>query len=91
MSSTPLLVRPDGEVIGMATPDGHIWGTYLHGVFDADEFRRWFIDRLRVQRGLAAVGRVMATYDIEPALERLAGIVRRSLQMDTIYRLMGLR
>ena len=35
-----------------------IWGTYLHGVFDADAFRRWFVDRLRVRRGLPAVGTV---------------------------------
>ena len=86
----PLLVRPDGEVIGLATADGRVWGTYLHGVFDADLFRRWFIDRLRVRRGLPALGRVMANYTIEPALDQLAQIVRRSLKMDVIYRLMGL-
>ena len=86
----PLIVRPDGEIIGLATADGRIWGTYLHGVFDADPFRRWFIDRLRVRRGLPAMGRVMANYSIEPALDQLAQIVRRSLKMDVIYRLMGL-
>ena len=41
--------REDGEVIGAAGKDGRVWGTYLHGIFDADEFRRWFIDRLRVR------------------------------------------
>lgn len=86
----PLLVRPDGEVIGLATADDRVWGTYLHGVFDADLFRRWFIDRLRVRRGLPAMGQVMAKYTIEPALEQLAQIARRSLKMDAIYRLMGL-
>ncbi len=86
----PLFVRTDGEVIGMANADGRIWGTYLHGVFDADLFRRWFIDRLRTHRGMAAEGRVMAVYSIEPALDQLAQIVRRSLRMDVIYRLMGL-
>ena len=90
-SSTPLFVRSDNETVGTATADGRIWGTYLHGVFDADEFRRWFIDRLRVQRGKKALGGITATYDIEPALERLAQVVRASLRMDTIYRVMGLR
>ena len=70
--------------------DGRVWGTYLHGVFDADPFRRWFIDRLRVRRGLAPLGRVIARYDIEPALDRLADVVRHSLDMEAIYRLMGL-
>jgi cobyric acid synthase CobQ/L-threonine-O-3-phosphate decarboxylase len=90
-SAAPLLVRPDGEVVGMAAADGRVWGTYLHGVFDADAFRRWFIDRLRVRRGLAALGGVTAAYNIEPALDRLADVVRTSLRMDDIYRIMGLR
>ena len=32
----------------------------------------------------------MAPYDIEPALDRLAAVVRKSLDMEAIYRLMGL-
>ena len=59
-------------------------------MFDADPFRRWFIDRLRERRGLAPLGAVQATYDLEPAFERLAEMVRASLDMDAVYRLMGL-
>ncbi len=87
----PLVLREDGTVIGARSENGRIWGTYLHGIFDADEFRRWFIDRLRVRRNLPAIGKVCAVYDLEPALERLAEVVRRSLKIDGIYRLMGLR
>jgi adenosylcobyric acid synthase len=83
--------RSDGEVLGAASPDGRVWGTYLHGVFDSDAFRRWFIDRLRVRRGLAPIGRVVGRYDIEPALDRLAEAVRRALPVERIYRMMGLR
>ncbi len=87
----PLLVRADGQVVGIAGDGQRVWGTYLHGVFDADAFRRWFVDRLRVRRGLAAVGTVVGRYDIEPALDRLAEVVRASVRIDEIYRLMGLR
>lgn len=87
----PLLIRKDGEVIGTGIEDNRIWGTYLHGIFDADEFRRWFIDRLRVRRNLPAIGKVCAVYDLEPAFERLAETVRGSLKIDEIYRLMGLK
>jgi len=86
----PLLVRPDGASAGLTNAEGRIWGTYLHGIFDADLFRRWFIDRLRVRRGWSTLGQVSAVYSIEPALDQLATIVRRSLKMDAIYRLMGL-
>jgi cobyric acid synthase len=88
---TPLLVRPNGQVVGIAGEGERVWGTYLHGVFDADGFRRWFVDRLRVRRGLPALGTVVGRYDIEPALDRLAAVVRASVRMDEIYRLMGLR
>jgi cobyric acid synthase CobQ len=87
----PLVLRKDGEIIGAGIEDHRIWGTYLHGIFDADEFRRWFIDRLRVRKNLLAIGKVCAVYDLEPAYERLSEVVRRSLKMGEIYRLMGLR
>ena len=83
--------RDDGELIGTGAADGMAWGTYLHGLFDADEFRRWFVDRLRVRCGLPAIGTTRATYDLEPAFERLAAAVRKSLDVAAIYRLMGLR
>lgn len=89
-SLTPLMIRDDGEVIGGGITD-RVWGTYLHGTFDADEFRRWFIDRLRIRRGLPPLGRICAVYDLEPALERLAEVVRKSLKIEEIYRLMKLR
>ena len=88
---TPLVIREDGQIIGAEAKDRSVWGTYLHGIFDADEFRRWFIDRLRVRRNLPAVGKICAVYDLEPAFERLAEVVRRNLKMDKIYRAMGLR
>jgi adenosylcobyric acid synthase len=87
----PVVQRQDGKVIGGSAQEDSIWGTYLHGVFDADEFRRWFIDRLRVRRGLPALGTVHAVYDLEPALDRLAETVRNSLQVQDIYRLIGLK
>jgi cobyric acid synthase len=90
-SLTPLVLREDEEVIGGGIKENRIWGTYLHGIFDADEFRRWFIDHLRVRRNLPPLGRICAPYDLEPALERLAEVVRRSLKIEEIYRLMGLR
>jgi adenosylcobyric acid synthase len=79
--------RPDGAT----SADGRRWGTYVHGIFDEDAFRRWFIDRLRSRRGLPPKGTVCARYDLEPALDRLADAVRSRLDMDVIYRLMGLK
>lgn len=73
---------------GNANPDGRIWGSYLHGIFDADLFRRWLIDSLRERRGLSPVGRVVAPYDLEAAFDRLAATVRSQLDMAAIRRLL---
>ncbi len=85
----PLFVAADGAVLGVSSPSLPVWGTYLHGIFDADEFRRWFIDRLRVRRRLPALGRVVAVYDLQEAFDHLATVVRKCLNMDEIYRLLG--
>lgn len=46
---------------GAVSPDGRIFGTYLHGIFDNDCFRIAFLNRLRLGKGLrpltAALGR----------------------------------
>jgi len=86
----PQVIREDGENIGVGTKDGLLWGTYLHGIFDDDAFRRWFIDRLRERKGLAATGEIVAVYDLETAFDRLAAVVRKAVNMDIIYQIMGL-
>ncbi|MDF1613347.1 cobyric acid synthase [Desulfurivibrio dismutans] len=73
---------------GACSPNGLIWGSYLHGIFDADHFRRWFIDRLRQRRGLTPLTKIQAPYDLEPAFDRLAATVRQALDMEQIYRLL---
>ena len=87
---TPIAHNRDGKLIGGSVNNGRIWGTYLHGVFDADNFRRWFIDGLRTRRGWSTDGKIRASYDLEPAFDRLADCVRDALDMKAIYRSLGL-
>ena len=84
-----ILCTEDGEMAGGAGFDGRVWGSYLHGIFDADQFRRWFIDRLRKKVDLAPLDRIVAPYDIEKNFEKLASIVGKNLKMEAIYGLLG--
>ena len=85
-----LIKRSDEEIIGVQSNAGRIWGTYLHGIFDDDKFRRWFIDRLRVAKGLEAMNKICAAYDLEVAFDHLADVFRETVDMKRIYELLGL-
>jgi cobyric acid synthase CobQ len=87
----PVYRDDSGEAQGACSQDGLTWGTYLHGIFDSDEFRRAFLDRLRRRAGLAPIGEVVAPYDLEPALDRLAERLRQALPIEQLYRVLGLR
>lgn len=78
------------EAIGHSVDRDMIWGSYLHGIFDNDEFRRDFIDNVRERKGMARVGRVINKYDLTESLDILADAVRDSVNMDEIYKRMGL-
>ena len=60
-------------------------GTYIHGIFDDDHFRRAVLNRLRVRRGM---GELPIQYrcgaEKEHAYDRLAATVQRSLDMDKL-------
>lgn len=79
----------NGEAVGFAADK--IWLTYLHGVFDEDKFRRKFIDMIRVERGMKALEKVQASYDIDDSMNRLADHVRNNVDMEKIYKIIGLK
>jgi adenosylcobyric acid synthase len=84
----PVLEFTDGGSCGTRAGED-IWGCYLHGILDSDPFRRWWINRLRRKKGLNPK-KVGASYDLEPALDRLANHLRASLDLDSLYALLGL-
>jgi adenosylcobyric acid synthase len=85
-----------GESSGNATlPDGSIngncWGTYLHGIFDNDRFRRELLNHIRKQKGLPpARQNVNYRERKERAIDFLAGIVREHIDLDFVRRIIGL-
>lgn len=81
--------QPTQDEDGACSEDGRVWGTYLHGIFEAPAFRRWWLNRLRARRRLPPLpasqgGAAEAGYD------RLAVAVRTHLKMKAIYEWIGL-
>ncbi|MBI1992553.1 MAG: cobyric acid synthase, partial [Candidatus Omnitrophica bacterium] len=76
---------------GLRTPDGSIWGTHLHSLFDAAGFRRWWLNRLRHRRGWpsATPHSPLRTRHSEDVYDRLAETVRPHLNMPALYQMLG--
>ncbi len=89
-TDNPVFTFSDGTVCGTAARNGMVWGAYLHGVFDSDSFRRWFIDNLRVRKGLEPKQEIVSQYDLEHSFDKLADVVRSSIDVDELYKIMGL-
>ena len=80
------LIDPDGETKpdGACSVDGRVCGTYLHGCFSSDSFRRSF---------LGLTGRVDSAFNygqaVELALDRVADQVAKHLDIDALLELAG--
>jgi len=85
--------EPADDRDGLIGEDGRVWGTYLHGVFDNDGFRRRFLEFLRHRSGKteAAPGEAF-TYAKwkDEQYDLLADHVRAHCDVDLVYRLAGL-
>jgi len=71
---------------------GSVAGTYLHGLFDEEEFREAFLDMICEEKGIDRTGEEELTYEQyrEAQYDKLADILRESLDMEEIYRVLGL-
>lgn len=78
-----------GEVLGTRHETMPVWGAYLHGLFDHDDFRHWWMEQVAGRRGKPLTF-AKNRFQIEPELDRLADHVRAHVNLEHLYRLMGL-
>jgi adenosylcobyric acid synthase len=87
----PFLDLVDGEVMradGTYTDHGHVWGTYLHGIFATDGFRRAWLDNLRAVHGLPSMQTAKDADGWQDPFDELAD--HRHLLLNQIWPLLGL-
>ncbi|OGQ54238.1 MAG: cobyric acid synthase CobQ [Deltaproteobacteria bacterium RIFCSPLOWO2_02_FULL_53_8] len=75
---------------GAASKDGAVWGTYIHGIFDSDDFRFAFLNKLRRAKGNqnTPACRPFAQTN-EAAIAAFAQTVRESLDMERIMEMIA--
>lgn len=76
---------------GAVNKKGNVMGTYIHGVFDGMEFREYIVNILREKKGLSLKKPIPYESLREAELDKLADLVRNSLDMDKIYTIMNLK
>lgn len=73
---------------GTMAQDTRCWGTYIHGVFDNDKFRRYFLNSIRRKKGWEALKRGK-DYDMEKGIASLARLVRENIDLDLLYKILN--
>lgn len=88
---SPFLIfqTPDGKAAytdGSINSEGTVMGTYIHGIFNKDGFRAGFLDSLRKYHRMP----MHEAYNVEEKdreYDKLADLVRNSLDMQLVYRI----
>ncbi|HEX3032075.1 MAG TPA: cobyric acid synthase [Bacillota bacterium] len=91
------IVTRSGQAVDCAdggiSSQGLVLGTYMHGIFDNDLFRRNLINALRVSKGLQPADTSEGLSVLEQRerdYDKLAQVVRDNLNMPLLRRIMGL-
>lgn len=87
-----LIRRSDGShtLDGCLSGDGWIFGCYVHGLFHNDELRRVVVRNVAGRKGVS-LPRIGGSFSQDAEFDKLAHLVRTSLDMDAVYESMGMR
>ncbi|MEX0502290.1 cobyric acid synthase [Alphaproteobacteria bacterium LSUCC0719] len=85
------LLDIDGRGDGAVSEDGLVIGTYVHGIFADDGFRRAFLGRLAGRRGrVGGFGEVDFAGRVDTVLDDLAAHMAAHLDLEAFGRIAGL-
>lgn len=65
------------------------FGTYIHGIFDNEEFTRRFLNNVRMKKGLEPLEEDFSFAKFkEEQYDKLANLIRDNLDIEEIYKIM---
>ena len=88
-NAVPILTLEDGRTDAYMTPDGRIWGSYLHGIFDNEELVFGLVHEIMKEKGIDPEADELSIAEYkEIQYDKLADLIRNNLDMDRIYRIL---
>ena len=73
---------------GMTSPDRRVLGTYIHGLFDNDNFRRNWLNRIRQRKGLPALAEGVS-FSPDKEFDKLAQLLRENIDIGKVYEIIS--
>ncbi len=88
-TALPMILLEDGRTDAYMTPDGRIWGSYLHGIFDNEELAFGLVHQIMEEKGIDPEEDELSIAEYkEIQYDKLADLVRNNMDMDRIYRIL---
>lgn len=89
-SCRSLIQLQDGRMDGFVNEQGTVFGTYLHGIFDTQEFLFAIVTHIARKSGVQLEKQQNSLEEYkEQQYDKLADLIRRSLDMEYIYSIMN--
>lgn len=80
----------EGHMDGAINEEENVLGTYLHGIFDNDAFRKFILDNIRRKKGMETKDEVMSFEEFkESQYVELGKIIREHLNIDKVVEMMN--
>ncbi len=87
--AVPMIELEDGRTDAYMTPDGRVWGSYLHGIFDNEELVFGLVHEIMREKGINPGESHLSVAEYkEIQYNKLADLIRNHLDMDQIYRVL---
>lgn len=87
--AVPMIELEDGRTDAYMTPDGRIWGSYLHGIFDNEDLVFGLVHDIMREKGINPGENHLSVAEYkEIQYNKLADLIRNNLDMDQIYRIL---
>ena len=84
----PMIILDDGRIDALANEDFSVFGSYLHGLFDDPALVLALTAKLMEKKGITGGGALDMEAYREAQYDKLAGLLRSSLDMDKIYEIL---
>ncbi|MBS5521438.1 MAG: cobyric acid synthase [Clostridiales bacterium] len=85
----PMILLSDGRTDALANEDFSVFGSYLHGLFDDVDFTRALLGKMMREKGIDGGESVDFEIYREQQYDKLASLLRRSIDMDKIYEIIN--